>query len=402
MKEEIPFEWRGMNHLGEKTNGMIHASNPHAAKAFLRKQGIVVRSLRKKRRPLLEGFQSKISSSTVSLFSRQMAGMLQAGIPLIQSLDIVTKGLTNLRMKQIVITIKKDLESGLSLSSALSKFPIYFNELYCRLVDAGEKSGTLDVMLDKIAHYKEKIETVKKKVKKALTYPTAVLIISFFVTTALLMFVVPQFELLFNSFGADLPVMTRGIITLSEGIQSYWYILIGLLGTLAYGVLYGKRHSATVSYQLDRFLLKIPMIGSILMKSSIARLTRTLAIMFSAGLPLIEALQTASGVTGNLLYTHATKAMCQDVSNGLSLRVSMQNTQRFPDLVIQMIAIGEESGTLENMLSKAADYYEDEVNHAVDTLTTLLEPIIMTILGVLVGSLVVAMYLPMFKLGSVV
>lgn len=321
---------------------------------------------------------------------------------MVQAFDIVAKGQSNNRLKELIETIKQDIETGLTLAEAFIKHPQYFNELFCNLVDAGEKSGSLDIMLDKVATYKEKIETIKKKIKKALTYPIAVLVVALVVTTGLLIYVVPQFESLFKGFGADLPAMTKGVITMSEFMQSYWYIIFGILGSIIFAFVYAKKHSFEFAHKVDRAMLKFPVIGAILEKASIARFARTLSITFAAGLPLVEALKSVAGATGNIMYAKATDKIREEVSTGQQMYLAMENTHLFPNMVIQMVAIGEESGALEKMLGKVADFYEEEVDNAVDSLSSLLEPIIMSILGILVGGLVVAMYLPIFKLGSAV
>ncbi|KTC65888.1 pilus assembly protein PilC [Legionella adelaidensis] len=398
----INFRWEGINRAGEKINGVIDSRSLTLAKTELRKQGIILRKIAKQRQPLFKKKSKKIKQADITVFSRQMATMIEAGIPLIQAFDIVAKGQSNPRMKDLIETIKKDVETGLTLAESLKKHPKFFNELFCNLVDAGEKSGSLEVMLDKIASYKEKIETIKKKIKKALTYPMAVIVIAFLVTAGLLIFVVPQFESLFAGFGADLPALTRGVITLSEFFQSYWYIIFGVFGIAIWSFVYARSHSPSFAHTVDRYLLRMPIIGTILEKAAIARFARTLSITFAAGLPLVEALKSVAGATGNILYAEATEKIREEVSNGQQMQLAMDNTKLFPNMVIQMIAIGEESGALEQMLSKVASYYEEEVDNAVDALSSLLEPMIMAILGVLVGGLVVAMYLPIFKLGSVV
>ena len=402
MDQPIQYEWEGITRTGQKSQGVIDARSLAVAKAELRKQGIITKSIRKKRKKLWDSTGKKIKPLDVTLFTRQMATMIQAGIPLIQSFDIVAKGITNTRMKELVHTIKKDVETGTTLTMSLRKHPQYFNELFCNLIDAGEKSGSLDIMLDKVATYKEKIESIKSKIKKALAYPMAVMVVAFLVTAGLLMFVVPQFESLFASFGADLPALTHGVITLSKIFQHYWYLIFGGLGSAIYTFHYFRTHSDKFAQAIDRYLLKLPVVGSILEKAAIARFTRTLAITFAAGLPLVEALKSVAGATGNILYSQATDKIRDDISNGQQMQLAMERTNLFPSMVVQMVAIGEESGTLEKMLSKVADYYEEAVDNDVDALSSLLEPIIMSILGVLVGGLVVAMYLPIFKLGSVV
>ncbi|MDX1836864.1 type II secretion system F family protein [Legionella taurinensis] len=398
----ITYQWEGVNKAGEKVNGVIDARSLAIAKADLRKQGIITKKVVKKRKPFFDKKNKKITQGDITVFSRQMATMIEAGIPLIQSFDIVAKGQSNQKMRDLIETIKRDVETGLTLAESLQKHPAYFNELFCNLVDAGEKSGSLEIMLDKVATYKEKIETIKKKIKKALTYPMAVLVVAFLVTTALMIFVVPQFESLFEGFGADLPAMTRMVVDMSEFFQSYWYIMFGAIGGAIYAFIYFKNHSPQFAHSIDRAMLKFPVVGPILEKAAIARFTRTLSITFAAGLPLVEALKSVSGATGNILYAKATDKIREEVSTGQQMQVAMDNTHLFPNMVIQMVAIGEESGALEQMLGKVADFYEEEVDNAVDALSSLLEPIIMSILGVLVGGLVVAMYLPIFKLGSAV
>jgi type IV pilus assembly protein PilC len=398
----VSYLWEGVSRNGEKAHGVIESNSVAIAKASLRKQGIIIRKIVKKRKPLFDKKNKKITSADITAFSRQLATMLEAGIPLVQAFDIVSKGQKNQRMRDLIETIKNDVETGLTLAEALEKHPAFFNDLFCNLVDSGEKSGSLDIMLSKVATYKEKIETIKKKIKKALTYPMAVLVVAFLVTAALLIFVVPQFESLFKGFGADLPALTRAVVDLSELFQSYWYIIFGIIGLAVFGFIHAKRKSVHFAHTIDRALLKFPIVGSILEKAAIARFSRTLSITFAAGLPLVDALKSVSGATGNIVYAEATNKIRDDVSIGQQMHVAMENTHIFPNMVIQMIAIGEESGALEQMLSKVADFYEEEVDNAVDSLSSLLEPIIMSILGVLVGGLVVAMYLPIFKLGSVV
>jgi type IV pilus assembly protein PilC len=396
------YQWEGVNRAGEKVYGVLEARSIALAKSELRKQGIITKKIFKKRKPLFNKKNRKIKALDITMFSRQMATMIEAGIPLIQAFDIVSKGQTNERMKKLIAEIRTDVESGLTLAEAFRKHPAFFNDLFCNLVDAGEKSGSLEVMLDKIATYKEKIETIKKKIKKALTYPMAVLVIAFLVTAGLLIFVVPQFESLFHGFGADLPALTRGVIVLSEFFQAYWYIIFGLFAGAIYAFIYARSHSEKFAHNVDRMMLRLPVVGTILEKAAIARFSRTLSITFAAGLPLVEALKSVAGATGNILYAQATDRIREEISNGQQMQVAMENTKLFPNMVVQMIAIGEESGALEHMLTKVADFYEEEVDNAVDALSSLLEPMIMAILGVLVGGLVVAMYLPIFKLGSVV
>ncbi|PWY54902.1 type II secretion system protein F [Legionella qingyii] len=398
----LTFHYTGVNKAAQKINGDIEARSLALAKVELRKQGIVVNKIAKKRAPLFSLKSKKIKSADITVFSRQLATMIESGIPLVQSFDIVAKGQSNKRFKELIETIKRDVETGLTLSESLKKFPAHFNELFCNLVEAGEKSGSLDIMLDKVATYKEKIETIKKKIKKALTYPLAVLVVAFLVTAGLLIFVVPQFEALFKGFGADLPAMTQAVVSMSKFFQSYWYLIFGILGGGIYAFIYAEKHSPQFAQNVDKALLKIPVIGPIIEKAAIARFARTLSITFAAGLPLVEALKSVAGATGNIIFAKATDNIREEVSTGQQMNKAMENTQLFPNMVIQMVAIGEESGALEKMLSKVADFYEEDVDNAVDSLSSLLEPIIMCVLGVLVGGLVVAMYLPIFKLGSAV
>ncbi|KTD62716.1 type II secretion system F family protein [Legionella shakespearei] len=404
-KKENPvltFHYEGINKSGQKMVGDIQAKSLAIAKADLRKQGIVTNKVVKKRKPLLDRKNKKITGADITVFSRQLATMIESGIPLVQSFDIVAKGQSNNRLKVLIETIKHDIETGLTLAESLGKHPEYFNELFCNLVDAGEKSGSLDVMLDKVATYKEKIETIKKKIKKALTYPMAVLVVALVVTAGLLIFVVPQFESLFQGFGADLPAMTKGVVEMSKFMQAYWYYVFGVLGAAIYGFIYAKGHFPEFAQGLDRAMLKFPVIGPILEKAAIARFTRTLSITFAAGLPLVDALKSVAGATGNIIYSKATDVIREEVSTGQQMNIAMENTHLFPNMVVQMVAIGEESGALEKMLGKVADFFEEDVDNSVDALSSLLEPIIMSILGVLVGGLVIAMYLPIFKLGTAV
>lgn len=396
----LTFHYVGVNKAGQKIIGDIEAKSLALAKVDLLKQGIVLNKVAKKRNSLFNKKNKKITSGDITLFSRQLATMIESGIPLVQSLDIIAKGQAKKRVKNLINSIKQDVETGLTLSETLVKHPAYFNELFCNLVYAGEQSGSLDIMLHKIASYKEKIETIKKKIKKALTYPMAVLLVAFSVTAGLLIFVVPQFEALFKGFGADLPALTRAIVKVSQCVQSYWYLIFGSLGAAVYTFIYLQKNSPDFAQNRDNILLKFPIIGPIIEKAAIARFSRTLAITFAAGLPLVDALQSVAGATGNIMFAKATARIKNEVSTGQQMNKAMKNTQLFPNMVIQMVAIGEESGTLEKMLSKVADFYEEDVDNSVDSLSSLLEPIIMSLLGVLVGGLIIAMYLPIFKLGS--
>ncbi|WP_131779813.1 type II secretion system F family protein [Legionella bozemanae] len=398
----LAFHYTGVNKAAQKINGDIEARSLALAKVELRRQGIIVNKIAKKRVPLFSLKSKKIKSGDITVFSRQLATMIESGIPLVQSFDIVAKGQSNKRLKELIENIKGDVETGLTLSETLKKNPAHFNELFCNLVEAGEKSGSLDIMLDKIATYKEKIETIKKKIKKALTYPMAVLVVTFLVTTGLLIFVVPQFDALFKGFGADLPAMTQAVVSMSKFFQSYWYLIFGALASSIYAFIYALKHSSQFAQNVDRTVLKLPVIGPIVEKAAIARFSRTLSITFAAGLPLVEALKSVAGATGNIIFAKATDTIREEVSTGQQINKAMENTQLFPNMVVQMVAIGEESGALERMLSKVADFYEEDVDNTVDSLSSLLEPVIMTVLGVLVGGLVVAMYLPIFKLGSAI
>ena len=398
----INFHWEGISSAGQLIEGEIEARNIAFAKSELRKKGVTVKKIAKKRTSFFDRKNKKITQGDITTFSRQMATMIEAGIPIIQSFDIVAKGQSNKRMKDLIESIKTDVESGSTLAEALSKFPVFFNDLFCNLVDAGEKSGSLDIMLDKVATYKEKVETIKKKIKKALAYPMAVMVVAFLVTAGLLIFVVPQFESLFKGFGAQLPAFTEAIVQLSKVFQHYWYLIFSAVFGAIYSFIYALQHSPNFAQAIDRSLLKMPVIGTILVQAAIARFTRTLSITFAAGLPLVEALNAVAGATGNIIFSNATFKIQDEISSGQQMHIAMESTKLFPSMVVQMVAIGEESGTLEKMLSKVADFYEEAVDNSVDALSSLLEPVIMTILGVLVGGLVIAMYLPIFKLGSVV
>ncbi|STY29293.1 pilus assembly protein PilC [Legionella wadsworthii] len=398
----LTFHYTGVNKAAQKVNGDIEARSLALAKVELRRQGIIVSKIAKKRASFLNFKSKKIKSVDITVFSRQLATMIDSGIPLIQAFDIVSKGQSNKKMKDLIDSIKHDVETGLTLSETLKKHPAHFNELFCNLVEAGEKSGALDIMLDKIATYKEKIETIRKKIKKALTYPIAILVVALIVSTGLLMFVVPQFESLFKGFGADLPALTQAVVSMSKFFQSYWYIVFGALAGGVYAFIYALKHSANFAQTVDRTMLKLPVIGSIMEKAAIARFSRTLSITFAAGLPLVEALKSVAGATGNIIFAKATDNIREEVSTGQQMNKAMENTKLFPNMVIQMVAIGEESGALEKMLGKVADFYEEDVDNAVDSLSALLEPVIMVVLGGLVGTLVVAMYLPIFKMGQAI
>ncbi len=396
-----PFLWEGTDRDGKKVKGKTLANDEAKVRASLRAQGVVPTKIRKQRPKLFAGSQ-KITTSDIAIFSRQLATMLAAGIPLVQSFEIVGNGHENAAMQKLILAVKTDVEGGSSLAEALAKHPLYFDDLFINLVEAGEQAGALETLLDKIATYKEKTEAIKKKIKKALTYPAAVLVVAFVVTTILLIFVIPSFEELFQGFGADLPAFTRMVIDLSVFVRTQGYILALLIIAGVAAFIYFKKRSRAMRQFLDRMLLKAPVFGPIMQKAAIARYARTLSTMFSAGVPLVEALESVSGATGNIVYENAVLEMRDEVATGQRLQQSMENTDLFPNMVIQMIAVGEESGSLDEMSAKVADFYEEDVDNAVDNLSSLLEPLIMGILGILVGGLVVAMYLPIFKMGAVV
>ena len=396
------FVWEGMDQRGARTQGEVLARTEMVARAELRRQGIRVVKIRKKPKALFGSGQKKITTKDIAIFSRQLATMLSSGVPLVQAFEIVGRGHENPSMQDLLLKIKTDIESGLPLAEALGKHPLYFDALYCNLVQAGEQAGVLETLLHKIAEYKEKTESIKAKIKKALTYPAAVIVVAVVVTAILLIFVVPQFEELFKGFGADLPAFTRMVVNLSRFVQEWWYVVLALVIALVVIVIQLKKHSAAFNQMLDRLSLRVPVVGIIINKAAIARFARTLATMSAAGVPLVEALQSVSGATGNFVYANAVLRIREDVASGSQLQQSMRQTQLFPNMVVQMIAIGEEAGSLDCMLAKVADFYEEEVDNAVDALSSLIEPMIMAILGVVVGGLVVAMYLPIFKLGSVV
>lgn len=399
---QIEFVWKGKDRTGKVIKGEMSAYSETIARADLRRQGTRVISLKKKPRPLFTKAKSTISSKDISVFSRQLGTMLESGIPLVQSFDIIGKGNENPAMAEMLMAIKADIEEGDTLAGALRKRPIFFDELYCNLVEAGEQAGVLEGLLDKIATYKEKTETIKAKIKKSLTYPIAVIVVAFIVTAIMLIFVVPVFKDLFDSFGADLPSFTLWVMGLSDWLVNNYYYLVGVIVALVYTFMFFKKRSKPFNYFLDRLLLKIPIIGMILHKSAIARFSRTLSTMSAAGVPLVEALESVAGATGNIVYSKAVMQMREDVATGQSLQYSMAQTKLFPNIVQQMLAIGEESGAIDKMLDKVADFYEEEVDNLVDNLSSLMEPFIMVVLGILVGGLIVAMYLPIFKLGAAI
>jgi type IV pilus assembly protein PilC len=395
------YTWEGVDKQGKKVKGEMDAGSVALVNTLLRRQGINPLKVQRRRGELFK-IKRKIKPKDISIFTRQLAIMLQSGIPIAQAFDIVGKGHENPSVQQLINSIKQDIESGTSLTQALGKHPLYFDALYCNLVAAGEQAGILDGILEKLATYKEKIETIKGKIKSALFYPTAVLVVAFIITTVLLMFVVPQFESLFKGFGADLPALTKMVVNMSRVFQDWWWAIIGSIVGAVVAASYMYKRSLAAQHAMDRFLLRAPVIGVIVKKATIARFARTLATMFAAGVPLVEALDSVSGATGNRLYYEGTLAIKNDVSTGMQLQAAMNTTGLFPNMVIQMVAIGEEAGELDKMLNKVADFYEGEVDDAVAALSSLLEPIIMVFLGVVIGGLVVAMYLPIFKLAAIV
>jgi type IV pilus assembly protein PilC len=398
--QQLPFVWEGTDKKGKRVKGKMLAVSEAAVKADLRRQGVLAKRVRKESQLFKSG--KKITSEDIALFARQLATMLQAGIPMVQCFDIIGNGHDKPSMQKLVLAVKADVEAGTSLHEALAKHPLYFDDLFVNLVEAGEHAGALETLLDKVATYKEKTEALKKKIKKALFYPAAVLAVAVIVTIILLIFVIPQFESLFKGFGADLPAFTQMVIDLSRFVQDQgWWMLI-LAGVAGWTFFYFRKRSRPMRQFLDRMLLKAPVVGPIMVKAAIARYARTLSTMFAAGVPLVEALTSVAGATGNIVYEDATLRIRDEVSTGQRLQRSMESTGLFPNMVIQMIAVGEESGSLDQMAAKVADFYEADVDAAVDAMSSLLEPLIMAILGVLVGGLVVAMYLPIFKLGAAV
>ncbi len=395
------YTWEGLDKKGSKMSGELSGHNPALIKAQLRKQGINPTKVRKKSVSIF-GKGKKIKPLDIAFFSRQMATMMKAGVPLLQSFDIISEGAENPNMRALVDFLKQEVSAGNSLATALRQKPEYFDDLYCNLVDAGEQAGALESLLDRVATYKEKTEALKSKIKKAMTYPIAVMVVAVIVSGILLIKVVPQFQTVFASFGADLPAFTLMVIGLSEIVQQLWLAIIGLFIAGFFMFKRAYKQSQKFRDSIDRFLLRVPIIGPLIYKSSVARYARTLATTFAAGVPLVEALDSVAGATGNVVFKNAVNKIKQDVSTGMQLNFSMRSVSVFPSLAIQMTAIGEESGALDSMLDKVATYYEDEVDNMVDSLTSLMEPMIMAVLGVIVGGLVLAMYLPIFKLGNVV
>lgn len=395
------YVWEGKDRKGNKSKGELNGANLALVKAQLRKQGITPDKVKKKPKSLFGG-SKKITPFDIAMLTRQLATMMKAGVPLVQSFDIVADGLENKGLRELVMSIRNDISSGTSFAGALRRHPKHFDDLYCNLVDSGEKAGALEQMLDRIATYLEKTEILKKKVKKAMTYPIAVVVVALVVTAILLIKVVPQFEALFQGFGADLPVFTQMIINISEWMQQWWFVvLLGIVGVI-FTFKEAKRRSPKFSDVVDKYILRIPIIGEILDKSAVAKFGRVLSTTFASGVPLVDALESVAGATGNAVYRDAVLKIRDDVSSGTQLQASMKHVDVFPVMAVQLTAIGEESGNLDGMLEKVADHYEGVVDDMVDNLTALMEPMIMAVLGVLVGGLIVGMYLPIFQMGQVV
>jgi len=395
---EFVYEWEGKDRNGKIVRGEIRAGGEAMVNATLRRQGILVSKVKKRR---LSG-GSSIKQKDIAIFTRQLSTMMRAGVPLLQAFDIVARGSPNPKLTRLLNEIRGDVETGTSLSTAFRKHPMYFDALYCNLVEAGEAGGILEALLDRLAIYQEKSVALKNKIRGALMYPLGVMVVAFIVLAVIMIFVVPAFKDVFKSFGADLPAPTLAVIAMSEFFVSYWYLIFGGLGGGIYFFLQSWKRSEKMQKTMDRLLLKIPVFGDLLYKSAVARWTRTLATMFAAGVPLVEALDSVGGASGNAVFAEATEQIQRDVSTGSSLTTSMQSTNIFPSMVLQMSSIGEESGSLDHMLSKAAEFFEDEVDEMVKGLSSLMEPIIIVILGTMIGGIVVAMYLPIFKLGQVV
>lgn len=400
IEELQSFTWSGIDKVGKKLKGVQQAKSSTLAKNELRRQGIQVKKIAKERKSIFSKGKA-IKAQDISLFSRQLATMMESGVPMVQAFEIIEGGQSNPKMAQLINAVKTEIQSGSSLAESLSRHPLYFDELYCNLVNAGEKAGVLDELLDTIATYKERTEEIKGKIKKAMFYPAAVLFVAVGVTILLLVKVVPEFQSMFQSFGADLPGLTLMVVEASKTMQKYWFIAVIIIAGSIFGFIQLKKRSLKFAHALDRLSLKIPIVGGILFNAAVARFSRTLSTTFAAGVPLVEGLDTVSGAVGNVVFRDAVLRIKDDVSTGHQLQLAMSQTNLFPHMVIQMAAIGEESGNLDAMLAKVADYYEQEVSNAVDALSSLLEPIIMVLVGGLVGVMVVAMYLPIFKMASV-
>lgn len=398
--KDATFQWEGMDKRGKKVKGQLQAGGEAMVNAQLRKQGITVTKV-KKQSTLFSGGK-RITDKDITLFTRQLATMMKAGVPLLQSFEIVGRGHSNPSVQRLLFEIKADIEKGSSLTQSFARHPLYFDALFCNLVGAGEAAGILDTVLERLAVYKEKILAIKSKIKSALFYPVSIIVVAFVITAVIMIFVIPAFKELFSSFGADLPTPTLVVMKMSDFFVEWWWAIFGIIGGGIYGFLQAWKRSRKVQMIMDRIMLKLPIFGAVIEKATIARWTRTLATMFAAGVPLVEALESVGGASGNQVYVEATNKIRSEVSTGTALTVAMQNVGLFPNMVLQMAAIGEESGSLDSMLNKVADFYEAEVDDAVAALASLMEPIIMVVLGVLIGGMVIAMYLPIFKMGSVV
>ena len=400
IKKSAMFIWEGKDASGKRVKGEISGQSEALVRAILRRQKINPTKVKKKPKPLFGAGKAKIVPKDISIWSRQLATMMSSGVPLVQSFEITGRGHDNKGMQDLILAIKADVEAGNNLAEALKKHPLHFNSLYCNLIEAGEHAGILEAILHKLATYLEKTEALKSKIKSALFYPAAVVVAAIIVVTILMIFVIPQFSELFGSFGADLPGLTQFLIDASNFFVANWWIMFGILGGTVFGLLEFKKRSIAAQHFLDRASLKIPVIGDVLEKSAIARFARTLETMFAAGTPLVEAMTSVAGACGNIVFYNATMKMKDEISTGTQLQASMRDTGLFPNMVVQMVAIGEESGAIDTMLGKVADWYEQEVDDAVEALTSLLEPMIMAFLGVVIGGIVGGMYLPIFKMGA--
>ncbi len=396
--KEFTYQWEGRDKSGKLVKGEMRATGEAVVQSTLRRQGVSVLKVKRQRRTI----GGKVSDKDITLFTRQLATMMKAGVPLLQAFDIVGKGHSNPAVAKLLMDVKADVETGSSLNQAFRKYPLYFDALFCNLVGAGEAAGILDSLLDRLATYKEKILAIKGKIKAALFYPISIIVVAFVITAVIMIFVIPAFKDLFKNFGAELPGPTLFVMNVSDIFVQYWWLIFGSLGGGLWFFFYTWKRSTKMQMVMDRLFLKIPIFGEVIRKATIARWTRTLATMFAAGVPLVEALDSVGGASGNNVYVQATKRIQSEVSTGTSLTVSMQNSEVFPNMVIQMVSIGEESGSLDGMLSKVADFFEAEVDDAVDALSSLMEPLIMVVLGTLIGGMVVAMYLPIFKMGQAV
>ncbi len=396
--KEHTYSWEGRDRAGKILKGDMRTSGEAVVQSLLRRQGITVLKVKRQR----AGLGGRITEKDITLFTRQLATMMKAGVPLLQAFDIVGKGHANPAVSRLLLDVKTEVETGSALATAFRKHPLYFDALFCNLVGAGEAAGILDNLLDRLATYKEKILAIKSKIKSALFYPISVLVVAFIITAVIMIFVIPAFKDLFSNFGADLPAPTLFVMALSDAFVKYWYLIFGGLGFGLWFFFYTWKRSAKMQAAMDRMFLKLPVFGDVIRKATMARWTRTLATMFAAGVPLVEALDSVGGASGNYVYVQATKKIQQEVSTGTSLTTAMQNSNVFPSMVCQMVAIGEESGSLDAMLSKVSDFYEAEVDDAVEALSSLMEPMIMVVLGTLIGGMVIAMYLPIFKMGQAV